>query len=113
MRFNKECDYIISKMSEYHRLMIVAGCIKKPARLERSGGMQLARFIMSIVFAAIIAAAGVVNAQPPAPRSPDQVTTGNLSIQERAPAFSSPEVEMAPNGDRVSPYPPYYHPERD
>ncbi len=32
---------------------------------------------------------------------------------DRAPAFSSPGEQMAPNGDRTSPYPPYYHPERD
>ena len=31
---------------------------------------------------------------------------------ERGPSFSSPQVERAPNGDRVSPYAPGYRPER-
>ncbi len=76
--------------------------------------MKSKKFILSIVFAAITAAAGVVYAQPPpAPRSSDHDIIGHLSIQDRAPAFSSPEEKMAPNGDRESPYPPYYHPERD
>lgn len=29
----------------------------------------------------------------------------------RGPAVSSPAVEIAPNGDRVSHYPPYFHPD--
>lgn len=33
------------------------------------------------------------------------------AIQNEAPAFSSPRVRLAPNGDRESHYPPYYHPE--
>ncbi len=75
--------------------------------------MKSKKIILSIVFAAITAAAGIVYAQPPAPRSSDHDMIGHLSIQDRAPAFSSPEEKMAPNGDRVSHYPPYYHPERD
>jgi hypothetical protein len=30
----------------------------------------------------------------------------------KAPWFSSPQVYLAPNGDRVSRYPPYYHPDK-
>ena len=36
---------------------------------------------------------------------------GHLGTQERGPAVSSPQVRMDENGDRVSHYPPYYHPE--
>jgi len=36
---------------------------------------------------------------------------GRVDDDDRAPAFSSPEVQMHENGDRVSKYPPYYHPE--
>lgn len=36
---------------------------------------------------------------------------GNLENREKGPAFSSPQAEMHENGDRVSPYPPYYRPE--
>ena len=36
---------------------------------------------------------------------------GSVPLQERGPAVSSPQTRMAPNGDRVSPYPPYFHPE--
>ena len=75
--------------------------------------MKSKKIILSIVFAAITAAAGIVYAQPPAPRPPDRDMIGHLRNQDRAPAFSSPEEKMAPNGDRVSHYPPYYHPERD
>ena len=82
-------------------------------RLERNMCMKSKKIVLSIVFAAITAAAGVVYAQPSAPQPPDRSMIGHLSIQDRAPAFSSPEVKMAPNGDRESHYPPYYHPERD
>jgi hypothetical protein len=33
------------------------------------------------------------------------------SYGDNGPAFSSPPVRMAPNGDRVSQYPPYFHPD--
>ncbi len=33
---------------------------------------------------------------------------GNVSTPD---TFSSPQVNLAPNGDRTSHYPPYYHPE--
>ncbi|MGO9316157.1 MAG: hypothetical protein ACLQBD_13840 [Syntrophobacteraceae bacterium] len=75
--------------------------------------MESKKIILAIVFAAITATAGVVYAEPPGPRPPDHDMIGHLSIQDRAPAFSSPEVKMAPNGDRESHYSPYYHPERD
>jgi hypothetical protein len=75
--------------------------------------MKSKKIILSIVFAAVTAAAGVVYAQLYAPQPPDHDMIGHLSIQDRAPAFSSPEVRMAPNSDRESHYPPYYHPERD
>ncbi len=29
----------------------------------------------------------------------------------KAPGFSSPQEYIVPNGDRLSHYPPYYHPE--
>jgi hypothetical protein len=40
------------------------------------------------------------------------IEVSRLGNQEppRSPSVSSPAVEMAPNGDRVSPYPPYFHP---
>jgi hypothetical protein len=40
-----------------------------------------------------------------------QPLVGSLDNQDKAPAFSSPRAEMHENGDRVSHYPPYYHPE--
>jgi hypothetical protein len=36
---------------------------------------------------------------------------GTFPNQERGPSFSSPQETMHENGDRVSHYPPYYHPE--
>ena len=36
---------------------------------------------------------------------------GSVPLQDRAPAFSSPQERMDENGDRVGHYPPYYHPE--
>jgi hypothetical protein len=36
---------------------------------------------------------------------------GSVPLQERGPAVSSPETTMTPNGDRYSPYPPYFRPD--
>jgi len=36
---------------------------------------------------------------------------GHVDNQERGPSFSSPTITMHENGDRVSPYPPYYRPD--
>jgi hypothetical protein len=64
---------------------------------------------LSIVLAALVLA------QAPAVEVPERnqnlPLVGRLPNQDKAPAFSSPQVTMAPNGDRVSHYPPYYHPE--
>jgi hypothetical protein len=60
--------------------------------------MELKRFIFVL---AVVAATSA-----PAP------LVGNLDTQERGPSFSSPQVTMHENGDRVSHYPPYYHPEQ-
>jgi hypothetical protein len=69
--------------------------------------MELKRLALSVVFAAVVLAqgsgVGVQDQRAPSVR--------RLPNQDRAPAFSSPPERMAPNGDRVSPYPPYYHPE--
>ena len=61
---------------------------------------------VSIVFAAMVLAQG---GGTPAPEK--QPLVGKVPNRDRAPAFSSPQESMAPNGDRVSHYPPYYHPE--
>jgi len=36
---------------------------------------------------------------------------GSLTLDEHGPAVSIPHTEMMPNGDRYSPYPPYFHPD--
>ena len=36
----------------------------------------------------------------------------SIDPNDRGPAISSPPVEIAPNGDRVSPYPPYFRPNK-
>ena len=70
--------------------------------------MKLKRLVVSMVLAVFAAAQGIVVETP----EPQRPLVDHLSNQDRAPAFSSPQEEMAPNGDRVSPYPPYYRPER-
>jgi hypothetical protein len=62
---------------------------------------------VSIFLAALILAQGAV-VQAPVPERP---LIGKVPNQQRGPSFSSPQESMAPNGDRVSHYPPYYHPE--
>lgn len=76
--------------------------------------MKIGRFVLAVTFAAFAAASAVVDDQTQAPRQQqsDRIEIGHVSNQARAPAFSSPGERMAPNGDRVSPYPPYYHPEQ-
>jgi hypothetical protein len=73
--------------------------------------MKLTRLIFAAVFAAVSVAAGTVYAQATSHQHSRHDPVGHLSNEDRAPAFSSPDEKMAPNGDRVSHYPPYYHPE--
>ncbi len=57
-----------------------------------------------LLFVVLFAAAVTTSSQP---------STGTFPNQQRGPAVSSPQVFMdESNGDRVSHYPPYYHPER-
>ena len=70
--------------------------------------MKLGRMVLTILFAAVAATQGTVAVEPTPPQRP---LVRNLNNQDKAPAFSSPQEEMAPNGDRVGHYPPYYHPE--
>ncbi len=62
---------------------------------------------LSAIFV-IAAAAAATNAQVPV-QTP---LVSSLSNQDKAPAISSPQATMHENGDRVSHYPPYYHPEK-
>jgi hypothetical protein len=70
--------------------------------------MKLGRLVLTILFAALATAQSPVAVEPTPPQRP---LVGNLNNQDKAPAFSSPQEEMAPNGDRAGHYPPYYHPE--
>ncbi len=69
--------------------------------------MNWKKISICFIFAALVLAQDTMQdarkAQPP--------MIGSVPNQERGPSFSSPQEKMAPNGDRVSPYPPYYHPE--
>lgn len=40
-----------------------------------------------------------------------QVSNMPLKDNVRGPTISEPRIHMAPNGDRVSHYPPYFHPD--
>ncbi|MGO9374174.1 MAG: hypothetical protein ACLQBD_19055 [Syntrophobacteraceae bacterium] len=71
--------------------------------------MKPGRVVFTILFAAAAVTQGTVAPEPTPPQRP---LVGNLNNQAKAPAFSSPQEEMAPNGDRVGHYPPYYHPEQ-
>ena len=71
--------------------------------------MKFGRLALMILFAVIAVAQGNFSTETYRPN----VEIGHVPLQDRAPAFSSPQVEMAPNGDRVSHYAPYYHRERD
>ncbi len=66
--------------------------------------MNLKKFLLCL----ILLEAVVV----PQPQPQPQPLVKNLNNQEKAPAFSAPEVKMHENGDRVGHYPPYYQPER-
>jgi len=74
--------------------------------------MKLKTLILSLAFAAIASSAWAVDTLAPGSEPPRHEPVGHLSIKDSAPAFSSPDVNMAPNGDRVSHYPPYYRPEQ-
>jgi len=74
--------------------------------------MNWKRMIISMVFTVLVLAqyeGDILKSDDPRYRPP---LIGSVPNQERGPSFSSPRVEMAPNGDRVSPYPPGYHPEQ-
>ena len=59
--------------------------------------------VMGRFLAALLLLSTAVVATPP--------TEGDTRSSGRpAPGFSSPQAEIAPNGDRVGHYPPYYHP---
>lgn len=85
--------------------------------------MRLGRFLTMIVFAVSILFAQYTDERqsrrtPNRERQQSQENTEQdtirfrrMPLQERGPAVSSPEVEIAPNGERVSPYPPYYRPD--
>ena len=77
--------------------------------------------IKNLIFAVILAAASAGSSAPadnPDNQSKTAATVrpaplvGNLPNQDKAPSYSSPQETMDPNGDRVSHYPPYYHPEQ-
>lgn len=76
--------------------------------------------IKHLIFTIVLAAASAVSSQPadnpdkgnqPAEAARPEPVVGNVPNQTRGPSFSSPQETMHPNGDRVSHYPPYYHPE--
>ena len=57
------------------------------------------------IFILVLAVVAVASA-------PEAPLIGHVGTQERGPSFSSPQETMHENGDRVSHYPPYYHPEQ-
>lgn len=68
------------------------------------------RFLMQFVL--LLAAVGVLNVGWGG-RS-NQWYGGDPNYKEqvdKGPGTSVPKVQMTPNGDRVSPYPPYFHPD--
>jgi hypothetical protein len=69
--------------------------------------MDLKSLAVSIFLTALILAQGNPAERP----EPQRPLVGTVPLQERGPSFSSPQEKMAPNGDRVGHYPPYYHPE--
>ncbi len=78
--------------------------------------MSLGKIIVTLLVAGVFAA----SAAPAMAGSADdrqrndtrRPLVSNMDNQEKGPSFSSPQVKMHENGDRVSHYPPYYHPER-
>ncbi len=50
-----------------------------------------------VIFAAAVATSG------------STPLVGHFPNEQRGPAVSVPQETMTDNGDRVSPYPPYYH----
>lgn len=76
--------------------------------------------VKHLIFTIVLAAASTITSQAvdnPDNRNQSAETirqvplVGSVPLQERGPSFSSPQEMMAPNGDRQSQYPPYYHPE--
>jgi len=75
--------------------------------------MHSAKLFAMVIFAVSLLFAGYAmgGQQYQETREQSMLRFGNVSLQERGPAVSSPQTLMAPNGDRLSPYPPYFHPE--
>lgn len=63
--------------------------------------MNQMKKILGAMLVFVLVAAPEVNVR----RIPSQDKT-------RGPTVSDPQTEIAPNGDRVSPYPPYFRPDR-
>ncbi|GLI33779.1 hypothetical protein DAMNIGENAA_12120 [Desulforhabdus amnigena] len=61
--------------------------------------MKMTRIFTTIVMAWLMIAATTVRVSPINPQDP-----------VRGPTNSSPQVHIAPNGDRVGHYPPYFYP---
>ncbi|MHC1726943.1 MAG: hypothetical protein AB9866_13205 [Syntrophobacteraceae bacterium] len=75
--------------------------------------MNLGKIVMTLLLAGVVAAPQLVaNMDNQGKGQTARPLVSNMDTREKAPAFSSPEVKMHENGDRVSHYPPYYHPER-
>ena len=62
--------------------------------------MKMKKIFATCVMALVMAAATKVQFRAVEPQDP-----------VRGPAVSSPAVEIAPNGDRVGHYPPYFYPD--
>ena len=75
--------------------------------------MKIRKLLLGVLFAAAVASQGEMAVLPPPGPEPAWgiPRIGHVTNQERAPAVSVPQEYMAPNGDRLSPYPPYYHSE--
>lgn len=78
--------------------------------------MSLGKIIVTLLVAGVLAAptAPVMAGNTDGRQKNDtrRPLVSNMDNQEKGPSFSSPQVKMHENGDRVSYYPPYYHPER-
>lgn len=73
--------------------------------------MDLKKGLIVLFLMAVVAAPVGYEQQTQGQDNDSKAALGRVGKQERGPAFSSPEVKMHDNGDRVSHYPPYYHPE--
>jgi Ni/Co efflux regulator RcnB len=73
--------------------------------------MNIRKLLVSLFVIAAVATPVANEQQSRETNQQSRDTMRHVGKQERGPSFSSPQVQMHENGDRVSNYPPYYRPE--